>query len=108
MKWFQAMAKGAGDQYLNIRDQEREHISKMAQIKAQYDGDALKKEKENALLFNTNFGDYTLKDQAAVSGDKWMTRENKVNDFTRDFKSWFMDGDEVNMEAYNAFKENNS
>ena len=108
MKWFQAMAKGAGDQYLNIRDQEREHISKMAQIKAQYDGDALKKEKENALLFNTNFGEYTLKDQAAVSGDKWMTRENKVNDFTRDFKSWFMDGDEVNMEAYNAFKENNS
>tara|TARA_R110002012_G_scaffold16987_2_gene64965 strand:- start:21 stop:2411 length:2391 start_codon:yes stop_codon:yes gene_type:complete len=108
MKWFQAMAKGAGDQYLNIRDQEREHISKMAQIKAQYDGDALKKEKENALLFNTNFGEYTLKDDPAVSGDKWMTRENKVNAFTRDFKSWFMDGDEVNVEAYNAFKENNS
>ena len=99
MKWFQAMAKGAGDQYLNIRDQEREHISKMAQIKAQYDGDALKKEKENALLFNTNFGEYTLKDDPAVSGDKWMTRENKVNAFTRDFKSWFMDGDEVNRKG---------
>ena len=37
MKWFQAMAKGAGDQYLNIRDQEREHITKITQIKAQYD-----------------------------------------------------------------------
>ena len=107
MKWFQAMAKGAGDQYLNIRDQEREHLSKMAQIKAQYDGDALKTEKENALLFNTNFGDYTLKDKEKT-GDKWMDRENRVNSFTRDFKSWFMDGDEVDMEAYNAFKENNS
>ena len=107
MKWFQAMAKGAGDQYLNIRDQEREHISKMAQIKAQYDGDALKTAKINALKFNTNFGDYTLKDQEKT-GDKWTDRENRVNAFTRDFKSWFMDGDEVDMEAYNAFKENNS
>tara|TARA_R110000765_G_scaffold57064_4_gene112195 strand:- start:978 stop:3353 length:2376 start_codon:yes stop_codon:yes gene_type:complete len=107
MKWFQAMAKGAGDQYLNIRDQEREHASKMAQIKAQYDGDALKTAKTNALKFNTSFGDnYTLKDRDEVSGDKWMTRENKVNDFTRDFKSWFMDGDEVNMDRYNTFKDN--
>ena len=106
MKWFQAMAKGAGDQYLNIRDQEREHTSKMAQIKAQYDGDALRTEKENALLNSISFGDYTLKDKAKT-GDKWVDRENKVNAFTRDFKSWFMDGDEINMDKYNTFKDNN-
>ena len=107
MKWFQAMAKGAGDQYLSIRDQEREHISKMAQIKAQYDGAALAKEKENAAQFNTSFGDYTLKDRDEIPGDMWGTRTNKMNDFSRDFKSWFMDAQgNADMDAYNTFKKN--
>ena len=105
-----AAAKGGGDQYLHIRDQEREHISKMAQIKAQYDGDALKTEKENALLFNRNFGDdYTLKDRKPLSGDMWGTRGNRLNDFARDFKSWFTDADgNADMDAYNNFKDTNS
>ena len=48
MKWWQAAAKGVGDQYLSIRDQEREHNSRMAQIKQQGNIDQAKADKINS------------------------------------------------------------
>ena len=103
MKWWQAAAKGVGDQYLSIRDQEREHNSRMAQIKQQGLIDQAKADKINGAKFNTSFGDYTLKDIDTV-GDMWTDRRNRVNSFKTGFREWFYDGDTFNKEKYETFK----
>ena len=104
MKWWQAAAKGVGDQYLSIRDQEREHNSRMAQIKQQGLIDQAKADKINADKHNTSFGDdYTLKDIDTV-GDMWTDRMNRVNSFKTGFREWFYDDDVFNKERYENFK----
>ena len=104
MKWWQAAAKGVGDQYLSIRDQEREHNSRMAQIKQQGLIDQAKADKINAAKYNTPFGDdYTLKD-IDTTGDMWTDRLNRVNSFKTGFREWFYDGDTFNKEKYENFK----
>ncbi len=108
MKWWQAAAKGVGDQYLSIRDQEREHNSRMAQIKQQGLIDQAKADKINAAKFNTSFGDdYTLKDIDGT-GDMWNDRRNRVNSFKAGFREWFYDGDVFNKERYENFKTQDS
>ena len=108
MKWWQAAAKGVGDQYLSIRDQEREHNSRMAQIKQQGLIDQAKADKINAAKFNTSFGDdYTLKDVDGT-GDMWNDRRNRVNSFKAGFREWFYDGDVFNKERYENFKTQDS
>ena len=108
MKWWQAAAKGVGDQYLSISDQEREHNSRMAQIREQGNIDQAKMDAIDAAALSTSFGEFTLKDRDEVPGDTWMTRGNKVRDFGRDFKSWFYDNGTPNIERYENFKQSDS
>ena len=75
MKWYQAFVKGAGDQYLNIRDRERDHQARLAEIREQMNVDLAKDAAKDALKNNMKFGDFILKDRDRV-GDMWTDREN--------------------------------
>ena len=104
MKWYQAFTKGAGDQYLNIKDRERDHHARLAEIREQMNVDLAKDEAKNALKNNMKFGDFILKDRDRVN-DMWTDRENRVKDFDAAMKGWFFNDDGTfNADVYNNFK----
>ena len=92
MKWYQAFVKGAGDQYLNIRDRERDHQARLAEIREQMNVDLAKEEQKNSLRNNMKFGEFILKDRDKV-GDMWTDRENRVTDFDAAMRGWFFNDD---------------
>lgn len=105
MKWWQAAAKGVGDQYLSIRDQEREHDSRMAQISQQGLIDQAKQDSIDAKKNNTRFGDdYTIKD-VDETGDKWYDRKIRVDNFKKHWRDWFYEGETFLKDKYDTFKK---
>ena len=107
MKWYQAFVKGAGDQYLNIRDRERDHQARLAEIREQMNVDLAKDAAKDALKNNMKFGDFILKDRDRV-GDMWTDRENRVKDFDAAMKGWFFnDNGTFNADTYTNFKTDN-